>query len=107
MKRGGWPLTRHKSSLSLTFLLLFLASAWLYAKGAAEVMSIKNLRKGEAAVSSWTCITTSRFWFESFQNWQSGLVSIVFIVGLSSFLRQQGLPRSKPVDAPHRQTGAE
>ncbi|WP_345072001.1 DUF6766 family protein [Hymenobacter fastidiosus] len=32
-------------------------------------------------------------------------MSIVTIVGLSVFLRQQGSPQSKPVNAPHAETG--
>ena len=107
VKRGGWQLTLYKGSLSLTFFVLFLLSVWLHAKGGAEVMSIENLQKGEAAVSTLDYMATSRFWFESLQNWQSEMVSIVSIVGLSIFLRQQGSPQSKPVDAPHTQTGEE
>jgi hypothetical protein len=47
----------------------------------------------------------SRFWFESFQNWQSELLSVFAIVMLSVWLRQQGSSQSKPVDAPHSETG--
>jgi hypothetical protein len=48
-----------------------------------------------------------RFWFESLQNWQSEFLAIWAMVVLSIFLRQRGSPESKPVDAPHRQTGSE
>jgi hypothetical protein len=50
---------------------------------------------------------TSRFWFESFQNWQSEFLAIASVVLLSIFLRQRGSPESKPVDSPHSQTGTE
>jgi len=46
-----------------------------------------------------------KFWFESFQNWQSEFISVAAIVVLSIFLRQQGSPESKPVDAPNSETG--
>jgi hypothetical protein len=49
---------------------------------------------------------TARFWFESLQNWQSEFLAIGAMVVLSIFLRQRGSPESKPVDAPHRETGA-
>jgi hypothetical protein len=49
-------------------------------------------------------LTTSRFWFESLQNWQSEFLSVVLTV-FSVFLRQRGSPLSKPVDAPHSETG--
>lgn len=50
-------------------------------------------------------MTTSRFWFESLQNWQSEFLAIGLMVLLTVWLRQKGSPESKPVDAPHDQTG--
>jgi hypothetical protein len=44
--------------------------------------------------------------FESFQNWQSEFLSLAVMV-VSIFLRQRSSPESKPVDAPHRETGSE
>jgi hypothetical protein len=48
----------------------------------------------------------SEFWFQSFQNWQSEFLSLVAMVVLSIWLRQRRSPESKPVDAPHAETGA-
>ncbi|MNE96934.1 hypothetical protein D3C80_1952140 [compost metagenome] len=45
------------------------------------------------------------FWFESFQNWQSEFLSTAVLVVLSIFLRFRGSPESKPVAAPHSETG--
>ena len=45
-------------------------------------------------------LVSSRFWFESFQNWQSEFLSLAAMVVLTIFLRQRGSPESKPVDAP-------
>jgi hypothetical protein len=53
----------------------------------------------------WRDNGTSRFWFQSFQNWQSEYLSLAAMVACTIFLRQQGSPESKPVDAAHRQTG--
>ncbi len=50
--------------------------------------------------------TTSEFWFQSFQNWQSEFVAMGAIVVLTIFLRQRGSPESKPVSAPRSQTGS-
>ncbi|MEP7226499.1 MAG: DUF6766 family protein [Gemmatimonadales bacterium] len=50
--------------------------------------------------------STSRFWFESFQNWQSEFLAMGAMVVLSIFLRQRGSPESKPVDSPHEETGS-
>lgn len=105
VRRGGWVLALYKQSLSLAFFALFLASLWLHAKGGAEVFSIEQVHNGEAPASTLEYMATSRFWFESLQNWQSEFLSIVSIVGLSVFLRQQGSPESKPVDTAHGATG--
>ncbi|MCB2409376.1 DUF6766 family protein [Hymenobacter lucidus] len=105
VKRGGLALWLYKQSLSLAFFLLFFASVWLHARGGAEVYSIEQQEQGKPRVTTVEYLGTSRFWFESFQNWQSEFLSIVSIVGLSIFLRQQGSPQSKPVDASHDETG--
>ncbi len=52
-----------------------------------------------------TYLGKSEFWFESFQNWQSEFLSLATIILLSIYLRQAGSPQSKPVDAPHSETG--
>ena len=45
------------------------------------------------------------FWYESFQNWQSEFLSIGVLMVLGIYLRQRGSPESKPVAAPHHETG--
>ena len=47
-----------------------------------------------------------KFWFESFQNWQSEFLSTAVLVVLSIFLRYKNSPESKPVGAAHSDTGA-
>jgi hypothetical protein len=59
----------------------------------------------EAAEGFWPFIGNAKFWFESFQNWQSEFLSIFVLVVLSIYLRQQGSPQSKKVNAPHEKTG--
>ena len=59
---------------------------------------------GEATVSALGYIGTSRFWFESFQNWQSEFFSVGVLVLLSIWLRQFGSAQSKPVAAPMSDT---
>ena len=50
-------------------------------------------------------VTTSQFWFDSFQNWPTEFLSVGTIIVLTIFLRQKGSPESKPVAAPHDETG--
>jgi hypothetical protein len=72
--------------------------------------SLKNnndeqLRKGVPPVDAWTYIHKARFWFESFQNWQSEFLSIFAIIFLSIYLRQYGSSQSKAVNDSHEKTG--
>jgi len=51
-------------------------------------------------------MTTSQFWFQSFQNWQSEFLVVGAVALLGIRLRERGSPESKPVVAPHAQTGS-
>jgi hypothetical protein len=107
VKRGGWTLRLYANSLSLAFAVLFLASFVLHAIAGAQARNEEALMHGAASVSTLEYMASAQFWFESLQNWQSEFLAIAAMVILSIFLRQRGSPESKPVDAPHAQTGAE
>ena len=106
VRRGGWPLRLYEHSLSIAFLMLFLVSFFAHAIGGARAESEEQLAHGEPPVGILDYIQSSRFWFESFQNWQSEFLAIAAMVLLSIHLRERGSPESKPVDAPHSQTGS-
>ena len=105
VRRGGLVLRVYEHSLSLALLFLFVLSFVLHAVGGAADYNQQQAAHGEAPVSTLSYMTTSRFWFESFQNWQSEFLAILAMVGLSVFLREKGSPESKPVFAPHDETG--
>ena len=108
VRRGGLILKLYENSLSLAFLLLFLTSIAVHAvSGAAEYNEEQREHGEPAALTTLQYAGTSRFWFESLQNWQSEFLAILSMVVLSIFLRQRGSPESKPVDSPHSETGAE
>lgn len=99
--KGGIYLKIYKNSLSLVFLLLFVVSFFLHAYGA-----MKNINEEATKhITYFQVFVENRFWFESFQNWQSEFLSVAAIVFFSIYLRQHGSPESKPVDAPHHETG--
>ncbi|HEX7958021.1 MAG TPA: DUF6766 family protein [Pyrinomonadaceae bacterium] len=104
--KGGLVLKLYENSLSLVFLLLFLGSLLLHAAGGAREYNQDQAEHGQSErVSTLQYMGTSRFWFESLQNWQSEFLSVGMMVLLTIWLRQKGSPESKPVDAPHSQTG--
>jgi hypothetical protein len=106
VRRGGIILAFYERSLSTLFFVLFFASFALHAAGGARDYSENQLAHGQAAVSIWRFMTTSEFWFQSFQNWQSEFLAVSVIVGASVYLRQKGSAESKPVAEPHHATGA-
>ena len=107
VRRGGLALALYRNSLSLVLFLLFLAAFAGHAVTGAAEYSQEQAAHGEPGVSALGYVGTPHFWFESFQNWQSEFLSVWAIAVLSIWLRQQGSPESKPVHAPHEQTGAE
>jgi len=105
VKRGGFILKLYQNSLTIALLLLFIISFVLHFYGSLADENTQNALKGDALTTAGDYITDSRFWFESFQNWQSEFLSVFAIIALSIYLRQQGSSQSKPVDAPHSETG--
>jgi hypothetical protein len=105
VRKGGLVLKLYEHSLTIALSALFLVSFLLHAAGGASEYSQDQVVHGAEPVSIVEYLGTSRFWFESFQNWQSEFLSIGVLVVLSIFLRQKGSPESKPVATPHGSTG--
>ncbi len=106
VRRGGVALRFYEHSLAIALFVLFFASWGLHALGGAAAFNEERLQHGQPTVSVLQYLTTSQFWFESMQNWQSEFVAVAAIVGLSIFLRQRGSAESKPVAEPHRETSS-
>ncbi|MDQ0680640.1 glycerol uptake facilitator-like aquaporin [Arthrobacter pascens] len=106
VKRGGVVLKLYEHSLSALLLVLFLASFSLHALGGTEEYNQEQQSHGQPTVTLLGYLATSRFWFESFQNWQSEFLAVAVLVGASVYLREKGSPESKPVAEPHYETGA-
>lgn len=106
VRKGGWLLKLYKHSLSLTFLLLFLTSLVLHAVGGAGDYNEEQREHGRTEMlSTLEYMGTSRFWFESFQNWQSEFLAVGSMVVFTIFLRERGSKESKPVATPHAEMG--
>ena len=105
VRKGGIILSVYKHSLSLSLLLLFIASFFLHWYGSNKDFNEQQILKSKSTETMITYLSNSKFWFESFQNWQSEFLSVFAIIFLSIYLREVGSPQSKPVDAPHSETG--
>jgi hypothetical protein len=105
VRKGGWILALYERSLGLVFLMLFVVS-WAGHGWAGWAQYVEDqITHGEKASSLTEYLASARFWFESFQNWQSEFLSIAAMVWLAVYLRQRGSPESKPVHASHDETG--
>lgn len=86
-----------RTLLSIAFFLLFLMSFILHAAGGSGEFSEQQMEHGVPLyVSTFQYLATSRFWFESLQNWQSEFLAVGAMVVLSIFLRQRGSPNLNP-----------
>jgi hypothetical protein len=104
VRRGGVWLKLYEQTLVLAFLVLFLLSIGAHALGGLAEHNEELQAHQQPADTLASFITSSDFWFQSFQNWQSEFLAVGCIVVLTIYLRQKGSPESKPVYAPHRQT---
>ena len=103
---GGPALAVYRYSLTIALFALFAVSFAMHVVAGSAEYSAEQQVHGGQAVSALGYLATPQMWFESFQNWQSEFMSIVALTVLAIFLRQQGSPESKPVDAPHAETGS-
>jgi hypothetical protein len=105
VRRGGLVLTLYEHSLSAALLLLFVVSFIGHLLGGHAEFNDEQMAHGLPDVSLWSFATSSQFWFQSFQNWQSEFLAVFALAVLAIVLRQRGSPESKPVAAPHSRTG--
>ena len=101
VRRGGWILVIYENSLGLAFVLLFLISWAGHAAGGYVDFAEDQIAHGAVRPGFTDYLASSRFWYESFQNWQSEFFSIAAMVWLAVYLRQRHSPESKPVHASH------
>ena len=105
VRRGGWILRLYEHSLGLAFVVLFLI-AWVgHALGGFAEFAADHATHRLPRPALTDYLMSARFWFESFQNWQSEFLAIASMVWFAVYLRQRWSPESKPVHAPHADTG--
>jgi Domain of unknown function (DUF6766) len=85
---------------SIFFLTWFVQSITGRNKFNAEQMDHK-----EPLVTWWGYLHHGEFWNNTFQNWQSEFLAVGTMAVFTIYLRQRGSPESKPVGAPHDETG--
>jgi hypothetical protein len=96
----------YANSLLLVMGAIFLASWFAESVTAWTVFNADQLDHEESAVGWMKYLTTPDFWEKSLQNWQSEFLAVGTMAIFTVYLRQRGSPESKPVGAPHDETGS-
>ncbi|RYD14286.1 MAG: hypothetical protein EOP90_13785 [Lysobacteraceae bacterium] len=105
LRAGGIWRTLYANSLSIALLALFALSFAGHAWQSWRLELAELEAAGQPPITFAQHFVGAQFWFESMQNWQSEFLAVLALVVLSIFLRQDKSPESKPLEAPHRQTG--
>lgn len=106
LRAGGFWRVLYANSLSIALLALFAVSFAGHAWQSWRLELAERAAAGLAPIGFAQHLAGAQFWFESMQNWQSEFLAVLALVVLSIFLRQDKSPESKPLEAPHRQTGS-
>jgi hypothetical protein len=93
------------NSLLLVMSVIFLGSWFAQSVTGRTEYNQTQLEHGEPAIGWFAYVRNPDFWEQTLQNWQSEFLAIATMVIFTVYLRQRGSPESKPVGAPHGQTG--
>jgi hypothetical protein len=104
-RAGGWWTRLYSASLTLVMAVIFLLSWAAQAVAGRVAHNEERLRDLLDPVPLQTYVLSPDFWDRTLQNWQSELLAVGSMAIFAVFLRQRGSPESKPVGAPHHETG--
>jgi hypothetical protein len=104
-KVRGWRTWVYGNSLILVMAAIFFAS-WFAQSVTGWTDYNDQQRDHDQVPVSWAAyLTRADFWEKTLQNWQSEFLAVGTMAVFTIYLRQRGSPESKPVGAPHDQTG--
>ena len=106
-RAGGWRTTLYSNSLGILMGLFFLGSWGAQLVAGTSAYNSERLQNLLAPLSMPEYALSANFWNRTLQNWQSEFLAVGSMVVFSIYLRQRGSPESKPVGAPHAETGSE
>jgi hypothetical protein len=101
-----WRYKLYSNSLLIVMSALFFGSWFAQSVTNWTEFNSDQLDHQEPTVSWLTYIGSANFWEKTLQNWQSEFLAVGTMVVFTIYLRQRGSPESKPVGAPHDETGS-
>ena len=105
-RAGGVWRTAYENSLLVVMGGIFVASWLMQSLGNWRGFNQDQLAHDQATVSWGSYLVRADFWERTLENWQSEFLAVGTIAVFSIYLRQRGSPESKPVGAPHDETGS-
>jgi hypothetical protein len=105
-RSGGIRTAIYSNSLLIVMGLLFLGAWFAQSVTGWSDYNAEQSDHDQAAVSLLEYLGRSTFWEQTFQNWQSEFLAVGSMAVFAVYLRQRGSPESKPVGAPHDETGS-
>ena len=101
-----WRTRIYENSLLIVMTLVFFGAWFGQSLNNWRTYNAMQLEHDGVAMAWTRYIVSADFWEKSLQNWQSEFLAIGTMVVFTIFLRQRGSPESKPVGAPHDETGS-
>jgi hypothetical protein len=102
----GWRQRIYENSLLLVMSTIFFLS-WLAQSLTAWRGYNDEQREHDVEPIGWGAyLTRADFWERTLENWQSEFLAVGTLAVFTIYLRQRGSPESKPVGAPHDETGS-
>ncbi|HUY80167.1 MAG TPA: DUF6766 family protein [Acidobacteriaceae bacterium] len=101
-KTASWL---YRNSLSIAFTVLFFAAFILHLLSGAAAYNEQLALSHRPPLSVAAFFVSSQFWFSTLQTWEAEYMAIALYIFLTIFLRQEGSPESKPVEAKDSDTG--
>jgi hypothetical protein len=104
-KVRGWRTGIYSHSLLIVMTAIFFLTWTAQSITSWNVFNEDQRQHGEAAIGWSTYLRNPDFWEQTLQNWQSEFLAVGTMAVFTIYLRQRGSPESKPVGAPHSETG--
>jgi Domain of unknown function (DUF6766) len=101
-----WRFKLYSNSLLIVMTALFFGSWFTQSVTNWTTFNEEQLDHHEPTVSWLSYVGSAGFWEKTLQNWQSEFLAVGTMAVFTIYLRQRGSPESKPVGAPHDETGS-
>jgi hypothetical protein len=105
-KARDWRRRLYENSLGLAMVSIFFGTWFAQSLTNWTAYNNQQTEHGDPAVTWVSFLGQADFWNRTLQNWQSEFLAVATLAAFSIYLRQRGSPESKPVGAPHDETGS-